>query len=187
MAAFGYYAGYAGAAIALLAWSHQLTHPETPIPSLPSYPSKAAVIDSIKSAISSSVSAHNGNQPPRVLIAGALGRYGTGAVDFCLAAGVPPSSRSEMGHGGDGTGRTICGNLGRRYFYQLHLSRGANSTFRYVRVPTSPCRIPGAGFAWFATSVATPTVRVTLCQFTVRSARFWAPRYRWRWTGTGSR
>lgn len=42
VAAFGYYAGFAGAVIALLAWAHQLTNPKIPLPSvIPSdYPSQ---------------------------------------------------------------------------------------------------------------------------------------------------
>ncbi|KAL8734751.1 MAG: hypothetical protein Q9181_003091, partial [Wetmoreana brouardii] len=37
----------------------------------------------------------NASQPPRVIVIGALGRCGTGAVDCCLAAGVPVSSILE--------------------------------------------------------------------------------------------
>ena len=91
VAAFGYYAGYAGAAIALMAWSHQLVHPGTPLGSIPIYPSAPALIDSVKTGLSSALP-HNDGQQPRVIVIGALGRCGTGAVDFCLAAGVPESS-----------------------------------------------------------------------------------------------
>ena len=43
VAAFGYYAGFAGAAIALLSWAHQLTNPKIPLSSvIPSdYPSQS--------------------------------------------------------------------------------------------------------------------------------------------------
>ncbi|KAI9805276.1 MAG: hypothetical protein M1833_005729 [Piccolia ochrophora] len=107
VAAFGYYAGYAGAAIALVAWSHQLTHPVgEPLRSIPisDYESESAVVKSVKSALSSSLP-NNAGQPPRVLIIGALGRCGSGAADFCLAAGVPASSilkwdTSETASGG---------------------------------------------------------------------------------------
>lgn len=92
VAAFGYYAGYAGAAIALLAWAHQLAHPEIPLPPIPKYPSKSAVVHSVKTAVCSAISNHHGNKPPRVLIVGALGRCGSGAVDLCAAAGIPSSS-----------------------------------------------------------------------------------------------
>lgn len=91
VAAYGYFAGYAGAAIALLAWSHQLVHPGTPLGSVPFYPSASALIDSVKTAISSALP-HNDGQQPRLIIVGALGRCGTGAIDFCLAAGVLETS-----------------------------------------------------------------------------------------------
>lgn len=91
VAAFGYYAGYAGAAVALLAWAHQLSSPDTALGSLPIFPSAPDLEQSVKKSIASAVS-HNAGQQPRVIIIGALGRCGTGAVDFCLAAGVPKSS-----------------------------------------------------------------------------------------------
>ncbi|KAH0556809.1 hypothetical protein GP486_005400 [Trichoglossum hirsutum] len=91
VSAFGYYAGYAGAAVALLAWSHQVVHPATPLPSIPMYPSATPLIADAKASLASAY-LHNGNQHPRVLIMGALGRCGTGAVDFCLAAGIPASN-----------------------------------------------------------------------------------------------
>lgn len=89
VATFGYHAGYAGAAIALLAWAHQLAHPETPLPAIPNFPSHFAVVESISPKLMSSVDTYNNGQPPTVVITGALGRCGSGAVDFCLAAGVP--------------------------------------------------------------------------------------------------
>ena len=91
VAAFGYYAGYAGAAIALLAWGHQVAHPGTSLPSVSSYASESALISAVKTTLSDALP-HNASQHPRVLIIGALGRCGTGATEFCLAAGVPPSA-----------------------------------------------------------------------------------------------
>lgn len=91
VAAFGYYAGYAGAAVALLAWSHQVSHPGTALPSISSYSSESALITAVKSTLADALF-HNASQHPRVLIVGALGRCGTGATEFCLAAGVPTSS-----------------------------------------------------------------------------------------------
>lgn len=76
----------------MLSWAHQLAHPETPLPPIPKYPSQSAVVNSIKAAVSSTISNHNANKPPRVLIVGALDRYGRGAVDYCAAAGILSSS-----------------------------------------------------------------------------------------------
>lgn len=91
IAAFGFYAGFAGAAMALLAWAHQVSHPGTALPSIPRYPSKSAVVSAVRDALSSSLH-HNAGQPPRILVVGALGRCGSGAVGLCLEAGLPASS-----------------------------------------------------------------------------------------------
>lgn len=76
-----------------MAWSHQLTHPDTALPTvnLADHPSQSVLIKSIKDSLLRSILL-NASQPPRVLITGALGRCGTGAVDCCLAAGIPTSS-----------------------------------------------------------------------------------------------
>ena len=91
VAAFGYYAGYAGAAVALMAWAHQISSPDTALGSVPIYPTAPELEQSVKKSVASAVSKNNGHQP-QVIVIGALGRCGSGAVDFCLAAGVPESS-----------------------------------------------------------------------------------------------
>lgn len=91
VAAFGYYAGYAGAAISLLAWAHQMQNPGTLCPSIPAYPSEKALVSDVKSALKVAVTLNNG-QNPQVLIIGALGRCGTGAVDLCRQSGIPDSA-----------------------------------------------------------------------------------------------
>ncbi|KAI5867039.1 alanine dehydrogenase [Durotheca rogersii] len=91
VAAFGYWAGYAGTAIALLSWAHQFSNPGTPQGPVPVFDSAPALTDYVKSAIEAPVRA-NGGQLPRVIVIGALGRCGKGAVDFCTAAGIPDES-----------------------------------------------------------------------------------------------
>ncbi|KAI9660169.1 MAG: hypothetical protein M1821_001521 [Bathelium mastoideum] len=91
VAAFGYYAGYAGAAVALMAWAHQISSPNTALGPVPIYPTAPELEQSVKKSIASAMG-HNNGQQPRVIVLGALGRCGSGAVDFCLAAGVPESS-----------------------------------------------------------------------------------------------
>ncbi|KAI9770931.1 MAG: hypothetical protein M1840_002635 [Geoglossum simile] len=61
VSAFGYYAGYAGAAVAFLAWSHQAVRPTTPLPSIPKY-SPAAVCVADASASLASALPHNDNK-----------------------------------------------------------------------------------------------------------------------------
>lgn len=90
VAAFGYHAGYAGAALALLVWSHQLQHPQTPYPSIASYPNEQTLISDVRASLEKG-RALNNSKPPRVIIIGALGRCGRGGVDMCRAAGLPDS------------------------------------------------------------------------------------------------
>ena len=79
VAAFGYWAGYAGAAVALKCWAAQqrggIAGPVRKVPS------KAALLDQLGAELS-------GLPPPRAIIIGALGRVGSGAADLCTAMGV---------------------------------------------------------------------------------------------------
>ena len=79
VAAFGYWAGYAGAAVALKCWAAQqrgeICGPVATVTS------QQALLDQLGSAL-------NGLTRPRALIIGALGRVGTGAADLCSAMGV---------------------------------------------------------------------------------------------------
>jgi saccharopine dehydrogenase (NAD+, L-lysine-forming) len=117
VAAFGYHAGFAGAALALKAWAWQLTHDATsePLPGVSSYANEDLLLQDVRQALaealahnktdaedgggsSSSSSSGEGDDNndsdkqqryPRVLVIGALGRCGTGAVDLCRRVGVP--------------------------------------------------------------------------------------------------
>ena len=91
VAAFGYWAGYAGAALALLSWAHQVLHPGVTQGVVPVFDSAPALVQHVKSATEPAVRA-NGGQLPRVMVIGALGRCGKGAVDFCVAAGLDQDS-----------------------------------------------------------------------------------------------
>ena len=79
VAAFGYWAGYAGAAIALKCWAAQqrgdLAGP------VAKYPGKAALLADLAADLV-------GRNRARALIIGALGRVGSGAADLCAALGV---------------------------------------------------------------------------------------------------
>ncbi len=79
VAAFGYWAGYAGAAVSLKTWAAQqrggLVGPVS------KYPGKQALLQDLEEEL--------GNLPrPRAIVIGALGRVGTGASDLCAALGV---------------------------------------------------------------------------------------------------
>lgn len=88
VAAFGFHAGFAGAALALEVWAHQLTHPpSSPFPGVASYPNEDALITNVKKALATGTAA--AGRSPRVIVIGALGRCGSGAVDALRKAGVP--------------------------------------------------------------------------------------------------
>jgi saccharopine dehydrogenase (NAD+, L-lysine forming) len=79
VAAFGYWAGYAGAALALKCWAAQQRGAIAG--AVTKYPGKAALLTDLNKELS-------GTELPRALIIGALGRVGTGAADLCAAMGV---------------------------------------------------------------------------------------------------
>lgn len=84
--AFGFHAGFAGAALALEVWAWQLNN-STPFPGVESYPNEAALITNVKAALAKGV--EKAGRQPRVIVIGALGRCGSGAVDALRKAGVP--------------------------------------------------------------------------------------------------
>ncbi|KAK6436364.1 Saccharopine dehydrogenase [Oleoguttula sp. CCFEE 5521] len=87
VAAFGYHAGFAGAALALEAWAWQLTHPTSePFPSVSSYENEDLLIADVRKAVEQGRA--KAGHLPSVLVIGALGRCGRGAVDLCVRAGV---------------------------------------------------------------------------------------------------
>lgn len=79
VAAFGYWAGFAGAAVSLKCWAAQqrggIAGP------VAKYPGKAALIADLERELA-------GMDRPRAIVIGALGRVGTGASDLCAAMGV---------------------------------------------------------------------------------------------------
>ena len=79
VAAFGYWAGFAGAAVSLKCWAAQqrggIAGP------VAKYPSQAALIADLERDLA-------GMARPRAIVIGALGRVGTGASDLCAKMGV---------------------------------------------------------------------------------------------------
>ncbi|KAK0730419.1 hypothetical protein B0H67DRAFT_561647 [Lasiosphaeris hirsuta] len=86
VAAFGFHAGFAGAALAIETWAWQLNHTE-PFPGVSSYPNEDALITDVKAALESG--AKKAGRMPQVIVIGALGRCGSGAVAALRKAGVP--------------------------------------------------------------------------------------------------
>ena len=91
VAAFGYWAGYAGAALSVMAWGAQQRGEQ--LGAVEAYPSAAALTDATKAML---------DEAPTALVIGALGRVGTGATDLCKAVGIAPTGwdMAETARGG---------------------------------------------------------------------------------------
>jgi saccharopine dehydrogenase (NAD+, L-lysine forming) len=76
VAAFGYWAGFAGAGVATLAWSAQQSEDVSRLAPLTSYANKHALIDHCRQQVSRC------SKSPRVMIIGAAGRCGGGAAEL---------------------------------------------------------------------------------------------------------
>lgn len=94
VAAFGYWAGFAGAAVSLKCWLAQqaggICGPVS------SYPDKDALLAELRGALDGA------GRSPSAIVIGARGRVGTGASDLCEAMGMPVTKwdMAETAHGG---------------------------------------------------------------------------------------
>ncbi|WP_207099918.1 saccharopine dehydrogenase [Paracoccus shandongensis] len=95
LAAFGYWAGYAGAAVSLKAWVAQarggICGP------VQAYADRAQLLDELRAQLDAT-----GRPRPRALVIGAKGRVGRGAADLLVAMNVPVTrwDMAETAHGG---------------------------------------------------------------------------------------
>ena len=81
VAAFGYWAGYAGAAVSLMAWTAQQRG--IICPPVAAYPEKDALLADLAGRLDATRVPR-----PSAIVIGALGRVGTGAADLCEAMDV---------------------------------------------------------------------------------------------------
>ncbi len=100
VAAFGYWAGFAGAAVSLLAWAAQLRGELCP--AIGSYANQQALLAELRSTLRQSDLSDETAGLPKALVIGALGRVGSGATDLCQAVGLPVTrwDLAETAHGG---------------------------------------------------------------------------------------
>lgn len=94
VAAFGYWAGFVGAAVAMLAWcSKQRKKPLAP---LSSWSDKNALVAFLQSELALV------NETPNALVIGALGRCGSGAVELLSLCGIDSTcwDQAETASGG---------------------------------------------------------------------------------------
>ena len=82
LAAFGYWAGYSGAAVSLKAYADQQNTKGICGP-VSVFESKETMADDIRNAF-----VNVENKFPKILVVGALGRVGKGAIDFCESLGL---------------------------------------------------------------------------------------------------
>ncbi|KAI8852696.1 hypothetical protein BC829DRAFT_360433 [Chytridium lagenaria] len=87
VAAFGYYAGYAGAAMGVDLWCHQQLNPGQLYPSLKPFDNENALNSHVKSKLDAV--AKKSGKIPSIMVMGALGRCGNGSVDFARRVGIP--------------------------------------------------------------------------------------------------
>ena len=94
VAAFGYWAGYAGAAVALKCWAAQ--QGDALCGPVGDYPNAAALLADLERDLAPYT------KRPTALTIGALGRVGTGASDLCKAMGIDPTlwDMAETASGG---------------------------------------------------------------------------------------
>lgn len=80
VAAFGYWAGFAGCAVSLKIWAGQHLSRDPVISELTPYANKDALIDDIKEEVGAAINITKHN--PRLIVIGALGRVGQGAMQL---------------------------------------------------------------------------------------------------------
>lgn len=82
LAAFGYWAGFAGAAVSLKAWAAQRRG--TICAPVAAWPTQELLVSGLRAELDAT-----GVPRPRAIVIGALGRVGTGACELLTAMGVP--------------------------------------------------------------------------------------------------
>ncbi|MCP5076343.1 MAG: saccharopine dehydrogenase [Rhodobacteraceae bacterium] len=87
IAAFGYWAGFAGAAVGLKVWAAQQAGDLPGPASVGVYASQGTLVADLQSDLKSALA--NGAEHPNAIVIGALGRVGTGASDCLSALGLP--------------------------------------------------------------------------------------------------
>ncbi|CAM1508986.1 Fc.00g027250.m01.CDS01 [Cosmosporella sp. VM-42] len=94
VSAFGFSAGFTGAALGVKTWAWQLAHPGEKLPSVGTftngrgyYLSEEELVEQVREDVIAGEKISG--RKPSVMVLGALGRCGTGACDLFLKAGIP--------------------------------------------------------------------------------------------------
>ncbi|KAI8804228.1 hypothetical protein BJ742DRAFT_713363 [Cladochytrium replicatum] len=83
VAAYGFYAGFAGAALGVDLWAHQILNPGTPYPKVTPFDNEEKLLTYIRARLDKA------GKQPTVMVMGALGRCGSGSSDLCRKVGIP--------------------------------------------------------------------------------------------------
>ncbi len=84
VAAFGHWAGFAGAAVALMAWCNHVKQAKPILPPVTSSESRERLLDEVRQSLRGIVDL------PQSLVIGARGRAGQGAVELFKSVGLAP-------------------------------------------------------------------------------------------------
>ena len=97
VAAFGYWAGYAGAAVGLMVWAAQQSTAGIGPKNVHGYPGRTALLADLQGLLDAT-----GKPAPKAIVIGAKGRVGSGAGDLLRAMGVAVTrwDMAETAHGG---------------------------------------------------------------------------------------
>lgn len=128
VAAFGYWAGYAGAAVSLFAWAAQ--QDGAVCGPVSTWRDAAAMEAELAAALDAT-----GAERPRAIVIGALGRVGTGASDLCEKMGVAVT-RWDMAE--TASGGPFPEVLDHGLFLNCILARPGTPVFVPASAPTDP-------------------------------------------------
>lgn len=100
VAAFGYWAGFAGAAMGIKVWAAQKQGAAPGPSSVGVYANRGAMVEELKRDLAAGLA--GGAEKPRVIVIGALGRVGSGACDLVESLGLSVTrwDMAETAHGG---------------------------------------------------------------------------------------
>ncbi|GGA05050.1 saccharopine dehydrogenase [Neptunicoccus cionae] len=100
VAAFGYWAGYAGAAVGLKVWAAQQAADSPGPDRINVYQGRNALLSELEQDLKSALA--EGAEKPDMIVIGALGRVGSGAVDLAQSLGLSVTKwdMAETAHGG---------------------------------------------------------------------------------------
>lgn len=96
LAPTSFYAGFCGAILAIQAWTHQILHPEEPeLAEILPYESECKAVEDTISHLQNGVKSIG--RAPTIMIVGASGKCGLGAVDLCQRLGLESQNIIQCG------------------------------------------------------------------------------------------